>query len=173
MGRLPSNNRRYEIEELQERHREILRRLALGQSAQEIARDLGITTAVVSYTKNSAIGRRELSIIQGARNSSAIRVSEQIKKIAPKALALLDSVLDRGREKIMNGDDPRNTEVKVALDMLDRAGHGAVKKFAGAIVSGSLSEEALERIKKRAEAAGVMIRKDEDITDAVEVSDAK
>jgi len=141
MGRLPGNNRKYEIKTLQERHREILRRLALGQGSKDIASSLSITPQVVHYVKNSQIGKRELNLIQGARTADAVEVSNQIQELAPQALETLDAIM-------LDEESPDTIKVKIAIDLLDRAGHGAVKKNLN--VNQQLTQKDLEDIKIRA-----------------------
>ena len=145
MGRLPSNNRQYEIKSLQERHREILRRLALGQGSKDIASSLSITPQVVHYVKNSQIGKRELNLIQGARTADAVEVSNQIQELAPQALETLDNIM-------LDEESPDALKVKIAVDLLDRAGHGAVKKNLN--VNQQLTQKDLEDIKSRAKEVG-------------------
>lgn len=146
MGRLPSNNRKYQIQSLQERHREILRMLSLGQSAKDISQSLGITTAVVHYVKNSHLGKRELSLMQGARNGSAIDISNQIQELAPEALETLEMLM-RDEE-----ESPDTLRAKIAMDVLDRAGHGAVRKQVS--LHQNLSKEDIDNIKQRAKDIG-------------------
>lgn len=154
MGRLPSNHRNYQIQSLQEDHREILRRLTLGQSVKDIASSLQITPTKVTYVKNSHIGKRELSLIQGARNAEAIEVTKQIQELAPKALEILNDVMDD-----VEGKNSPMLKVKVATDILDRAGHGAVKRKIS--LHKNLSEENINNIKQRAkdmgEASGIVV----------------
>lgn len=141
LGRLPSNTRKYQIKSLQERHKEVLRRLSLGQAPKTIAGDLGVTTSVVHYVKNSTLGKCELSLLQEGRNGSAMDITNQIKEMSPEALETL--------EDIMNNEDSADAvRAKVAMDLLDRAGHGAVKKQLS--MSGTLSQDDVENIKKRA-----------------------
>tara|TARA_R110000824_G_scaffold77767_1_gene196547 strand:- start:3354 stop:3836 length:483 start_codon:yes stop_codon:yes gene_type:complete len=144
MGALPTN-RKYEIKELQDRHREILRRLALGQVPKEIAGALSCTTQVVHYTRNSQIGKRELGLIQGARNADAIEVTNQIQELAPVALETMTEILN-------HADSPGSLKAKIAIDILDRAGHGAVKKNLN--LNQQLTQEDLNDIKDRAKAVG-------------------
>jgi hypothetical protein len=155
MGRLPSNNRKYEIQSLQERHREILRMLALGQAPKDIASSLNITPQVVHYVKNSQVGKRELGLIQGARNADAIDITNQIQELAPEALDTLENLMNNEEES------PGSLRAKIAIDILDRAGHGAVKKQLN--VSHQLSEEDIDNIKIRSKELG---RKNGIIVDA-------
>ncbi len=147
MGRLPSNNRAYQIQELQSRHREILRLAALGISRQQIADQLGVTTAVVSYTTNSIIGKAHLSNIQNDRDSSFTAVSKRIKSLAPIAVKVLSKALNQALEK--EGELSSN-ETGVAKDILDRVGHGAVKKIQKDVNHKVTTEKSIEAIKERA-----------------------
>lgn len=147
MGRLPTNNRSYQIQAIQDNHREILRRLAVGQSAKQIARDLNCTTAVVSYVKNSNLGRPELDNLQLTRDDSVRDLSAQIKEAAPEAFQVLLSLM---RDE---SDTPRTLRAKIAMDNLDRAGHGAIAKTAN--VGALLTLEQIESLKARAKKAGI------------------
>ena len=97
MAKLPSGNRKYQIKELWDRHHEINRRILLGQKNKEIAEDLNISEATVSYTKNSKLAQDELNVLKAARDASSVDVARQIKEIAPRALEVL--------EEVMEGDD--------------------------------------------------------------------
>ena len=150
---LPKNNRTWEIQKLQDRHREILRRLAVGESPKQIALDLNITVAMIRYTKNSALGKRELSLMHGARNGSVIEVSEHIKNIAPKALQVLEKVVNGG----ITSESPDLRQINVSKDILDRAGYGAVRKMVGEFRTRKVSDEKMEEIKQNATNAGIMV----------------
>jgi hypothetical protein len=89
---------------------------------KDIAYSLKCTPAVVHYVKNSQIGKRELSLIQGARNGDAIDVTNQIRELAPEALETMESLM-RDEE-----ESPKMLRAKIAMDVLDRAGYGAIKK---------------------------------------------
>ena len=158
MGALPSN-RKYEIKALQDRHREILRRLALGQSPKEISTSLSCTTQVVHYTKNSQIGKRELGLIQGARTADAIEVTNQIQELAPQALETMTDLMN-------HEESPGSLKAKIAIDILDRAGHGAVKKNLN--LNQQLTQKDLDDIKDRAKEVGkqngIIVDGDTDIT---------
>lgn len=146
MGRLPTGNRQYQIQYLWDRHQEILRRSVIGQSAKDIASALHITPTVVSYTLNSEIARQSLAVLRGARDASSVDISKRIKEFAPKALDLLEKVIDGGLEE----DKPSNAAVRVAMDNLDRAGYGAPKKIVGAFAHKVFTNEDVEEIKNRA-----------------------
>ena len=141
MIQLPTNTRKYEITAIQDNHREILRRLTLGQKAVDIAADLNCTPAVISYVRNSQLGRKELNVLQTGRNKTVTDLREQIEEAAPEAFQTLQE-LRRGK------DTSSSLKSRIAMDTLDRGGFGAVKKIAN--LSGNLTPEDLEDIKARA-----------------------
>ena len=147
MGRLSTGQRKNQIQELWDYHREINRRLVSGQNQKDIARDMGITEAKVSYTKNSAVAQRDIGIMRGARDAISLDISVQIREVAPEALEVLTD--------IMNGDDnPKSLRAKVAIDLLDRAGYAPPKKVAHAIMHKHFTSDDLNEIKERAKEVG-------------------
>ena len=110
MGRIPmKRGRKYAIQELWEVHHEILRRLVLGQKSVDIARDLQISEAMVSYTKNSPISQRKLEIMEGARDADTSSAAAEIKSMVPDAVKLMKDVL-------VNPEDPMDSRLKVAFE---------------------------------------------------------
>lgn len=158
MGRTPSpDGRRYQLETLWEVHHEILRRLSLGQKSVDIARDLNVTTPVVSYVKNSEIGRRQLDLMRGAADLEVVNVQGRIKELAATAVRVLEAGLEE--------DQPMLTRLKTAFDVLDRAGHAAPKVLRTENLHAHLTGEDLallkERAKAEAEAGGIVIEAEE------------
>ena len=148
MAKLPTNKRKYQIKELWERHNEINRRLLLGQKSKDIAKELEVSEATVSYTKNSKLAQKELSIMKVARDADTIDVARQIREIAPQALEVL--------ENIMNDVETTETlKAKVATDLLDRAGYSPPKKVIGAIAHQHFGKADIEKIKERAMNIGI------------------
>lgn len=144
-ARTQGRRRRYEITQLWEIHHEIVRRVSLGDRHSEIAKDLGVTDAMVSYTKNSKVAQDKIAIMRGAMDADTVELGQRIQRMAPKALDLLEQVIDgKGAGK----DAHINLRARSAESMLDRAGHGAVKKIMG--LHAHLSPEDIERIKQRA-----------------------
>jgi hypothetical protein len=153
MGRNPGEEpRQYQIQQLWECHHEILRRLVIGQKSVDIARDLNVTTAVVSYVKNSEIGKRQLSLMRSSADMVAVNVAGKIKELAAKAIAVMEASLD--------DDQPLTIRMKGAVDILDRAGHAAPRLIQTANLHTHLTREDIEELKQRARSEGV-------ITDAV------
>ena len=139
MAKLPTGKRKYQIKKLWTRHEEINRRLLLGQKSKDIAKELNISEATVSYTANSKLAQKELGIMKAARDAKSIDVAMQIKEIAPQALDIL--------EEIMNGDETQQSlKAKVASDLLDRAGYSPPKKVLGMVAHSHFTGDDIEKI---------------------------
>lgn len=133
MGALPKNNRIYEIQHLQERHKEILRRLTLGESHKDIAESLGITRAVVTYTQNSELGRQKLDELQEGRDETVKNITGHIAEVQPQAMKVLEDALNGRVTQVEGANITAATQVKVAQDLLGRGGHVAPSRIQGRI----------------------------------------
>jgi hypothetical protein len=150
MGRTPgAEPRKYQIEQLWEVHHEILRRLVIGQKSVEIARDLDVTAAVVSYVKNSEVGKRQLSLLRSSSDLETVNVAGKIKELAARAVQVMEASLAE--------EQPMQTRMKGAVDILDRAGYGAPKILRTENVHAHLTMDDIEEIKARARLEGVIV----------------
>ncbi len=136
-------SRKYEPKQLNPLHHEILRRLVLGESHRDIAIALNCTPATVSNAANCGLGRDKLNYMSGAADVSAVEVAQKIRETAPKALAVIQTIIE---------DEEANYALrfKAATDILDRAGHGAVKKVDIKKSAMELSVDELEQLKQEA-----------------------
>lgn len=142
MGRLPVNDcGSYELEKLWPIHREILRRSFVGQKNVDIARALGVTTAMVSYTLNCELGKRQLARMQRDGHSNVVDISERLAEISPQALGVIE-------ETINDPDEAKKLRTDLAKDVLDRAGFGAVKKFQGQVANAIITSEDIADMKR-------------------------
>ena len=148
MAKLPTGNRKYQIKQLWSRHEEINRRLLLGQKSKDIAKDLKISEATVSYTKNSKLAQKELGIMKAARDASTMDVAQQIQEIAPQALEILEEIM-------VDDDSQKSLKAKVATDLLDRAGYSPPKKVLGMVAHQHFTGDDIEKIKARAKKIGI------------------
>jgi hypothetical protein len=148
MGRLPGENRQYTLQEIQDSHREIARLLVMGVKSVDIADALGVTPAMVSYTKNSPVVKREMDNMHAAANLDAVDVAKRIQEIAPRALEVMEALMDESNDAI---------KAKIAADLLDRAGHGAVKNINVHSLSAHLSKDDILEIKNRARQIGLCV----------------
>lgn len=161
MGRLPTGNRQYQISRVWDAHQEIMRLAVTGMKSVDIAQILGVSPAMVSYTLNSAIVQRQLDIMRAARDVDAIQVSKRIHELAPEAVEALGDLLDSEVPQIRLG---------AAKDVLDRAGHAAVKTLRTENLHAHFTKEEIDDIKKRAMEIGLCMQPD--TIDISEVRDA-
>ena len=120
----------FEVSEMWEMHHEIVRLLVTGMKNVEVCKVLGVSPAMVSYVRNSKVVQDKLAIMRAARDADTVDIARDIREKAPKALELLESVIDDNGET-----HSMALAVRVAESWLDRAGHGAIKtlKVAGAV----------------------------------------
>lgn len=105
----------YNPQALNARHREILRLVVLGYKHVEIARMLGITPTVVSYTVTSPLGRSFLAEIHEARTGSVKDVHNRLKEMSPLAAEVMLDILNDGKSE--------TNRLKAAEKILEMTGH--------------------------------------------------
>jgi len=159
MGRIPCENRerKYNIQKLWDIHHEILRLTLLGMKSVDIANLLGITTATVSYTQNSPISKRQLSIMRGARDANTLDVAKTIQELQPKAVQRLSELMESETEAI---------SLKAAMTLLDRGGNAPVQRIQADHRHVSFTLDEIQAIKDRAKQAVPTISYTEDTEEA-------
>lgn len=154
----------FEATQLWDNYQEIARRIVLGQKNVEIANDLGVTSVMVSYVRNSPIVQEQIGKLHEMANVETANISARIKSIAPKALDLLESIIKDG--KVGHETVPVNIRARHAENMLDRAGYAPPKEIRSLNLSGHFTSEDIENLKKRAvngaQAQATLIVNDED-----------
>ena len=121
----------YEMKRLQERHKELLRLLALGVSKKEVAKTLGITTAMVRYVENSVLGAEYLEFIRGEREEIAIDIQQKIDSLAAPAVDVIRQAIDgimtteltdpdTGKKKEVEIPVKQEQRIKASQDILSR-----------------------------------------------------
>ncbi len=148
----PGAKNSFVVSEMWERHHEIVRRLALGQKNVEIAKALGISEVSVSQVKNSPVVQEKLMTMTERMDNEAVDVGKRIRELAPLAIKTLEGVLEDAEDTI-----PIAAKIKVAQDVLDRAGHAAIKKVQGSMLHGHFTRDDLEEIKGLARDSGVIV----------------
>ena len=109
---------------LWERHKEIARRLVAGDRQKDIADDMKITYSRMSIICNSPAFKSQLERLSIGADNGALDVQDRVTALSSDAMAVLEDVLQNGEHL------PKKLQVDVARDIMDRAGHGAVKKTA-------------------------------------------
>jgi transcriptional regulator len=144
----PGEKKTYQVKQLWDRQNEILRLSVLGMKQTEIAERLGVTPQTISNTLGSELVQEKMAIMVAERDAATVDLSRQIKELAPKALEIIkDALADNG--KLGTKD-----QVKVAQDVLDRAGYSPVQMVMSANMNIHLTGDDLAEIKRRARLAG-------------------
>jgi len=148
MGRPSTGERKYAIQTMWDAHREILRLAVTGMKQVDIAEVLNVTPVMVSYTLNSPIAKREIENLRAARDLDAVDVAKRIQEIAPIALQTLEELLCQGTEVV---------KFRTATDLLDRAGHAAIRTLRTESLSVHLTKQDIDEIKNRAKEIGLCV----------------
>lgn len=128
---------------LWERHKEIARRLVAGDRQKDIADAMKITYSRMSIICNSPAFKSQLERLSIGADNGALDVQDRVTALSSDAMAVLEDVLQ-------NGDHlPKKLQVDVARDIMDRAGHGAVKKTA--TITATLGADDIAEMHKRRE----------------------
>ena len=149
MGRLPTGHRKYQIQELWPVHKEISRRLLLGQKNVDIAKDLNISPVSVSIAKNSHIQQARFAELEARRDDSCIDVAKQIKQLSGIAIGVVEALMS-------NPDVKADVRLRAATDVLDRAGFAPVQKSQNTSVQLYCSADEIAKIKAQARACGIV-----------------
>ena len=143
----PGEKRTFEVSAMWEIHHEVVRRLLLGQKVVGIARDLGVSEAMVSYTRNSPVVRDKLEIMKGARDAETLDLAKRIRENAPQSLRLLEDIVSG---EVDGTSVPLNMRRQEANMMMNRAGYAPVQTIKGAILHGHYTSDEIDEIKERA-----------------------
>ena len=146
MGKPAAEERKYEIQNIWDTHRNIMRLLVMGMHNVDVARECNVTPQTVSNVLNSTICRRQMDLMRAAADCDAVAVASRIQEIAPLALQTLEELMYEGND---------NVKLKVATDLLDRAGHAAVKTVRTENTSLHLTRDDILDIKNRAKSIGL------------------
>jgi hypothetical protein len=157
--RFASSGRKYQIEMLWETHREILRLKLLRFTHRDIANVLGIAEATVSYTVNSAVGKRHLEVMRGAADADTLDMAKEIRDRLPKALEILDEVMN-------DPNAPKALRAREANNIIDRAIGKPPQTVKAEHLHAHLTAEDIEDLKKRGRARGIVASEGEDVVDA-------
>jgi len=145
--RLPETHKQYQVEQMWELHHEVCRLALIGMKQVDIATHLGVSPVMVSYTLRSPIVQRQLNQLKAVRDIDAIDVAKEIQALAPRAVRVLDELMD---------SDLPNIKLKAATDILDRAGHAAVRTLRTENIHAHFTADEISDIKKRAREVGLL-----------------
>jgi hypothetical protein len=151
-----SERRTFEVDKMWEIHREISRLLLLGFKNTEIAERLNVSPAMISYTRNSQVVKDQIGLMEGARDADIIDLSKEIRIKAPKALKLLEQIIDEEPGTIGELASPA-LKAQTAEKWLNRAGYPEQKQGNNMHLHAYYTAQDLEEIKKRARESGMVI----------------
>lgn len=131
-----------ELKKLRADHHLIIRLAATGDYTQaEIGEIVGCTKAKVNYTVNSRLGKQKMAYLQDKADARALDVMGEIQALAPFALAELE-------EALMSDKLEDKEKIKVAQDLLDRAGYGKTRNLN--VRSERVTDDDIREIKQEA-----------------------
>ena len=99
MGRLRrdksphESGERFEVQAMWNITQEIMRLHILGIKNVKIANKLNITAVTVSNALNSSLVRKQVAIMQAARDVDTVNISRRILELAPKAIDVMEEVM--------------------------------------------------------------------------------
>jgi hypothetical protein len=143
----PELRKHWQVGKIWDLHREITRRILLGQKNTIIAAALKCSPQTVSNVRNSPVIEDQLSIMRGARDAGTVSLSRDIQEFAPIALGLLKNIIE-GKKDGANASI--NLRAKEANNWLDRPGSTIQKVSKVEGIVGHFTGEELIDIKKRA-----------------------
>ena len=159
--RLPETHKQYQVEQMWELHHEVCRLALIGMKQVDIATHLGVSPVMVSYTLRSPIVQRQLNQLKAVRDIDAIDVAKEIQALAPRAVRVLDELMD---------SELPNIKLKAATDILDRAGHAAVRTLRTENIHAHFTPDEIKDIKKRAQEVGLLTDIMYDKEDVIDVN---
>lgn len=119
-----SVTKKLQLKKIGQKHRDIMYRYVCGESFSEIRKDIGISQTRMSIIVNSPLFRLELRKLQREVEEKVVEsvadVSLRIKKLAPKAVDVLENLVTKN--KIGQYDVPLRLKKDAANDILELSG---------------------------------------------------
>lgn len=144
-GAQPAPERKFTINRIQDYHREIMRLMVMGWTNKMIHQHTGISLATLCAIRNSPLTRRQLDVMQAARDATACTAGKVLEDTAAEAALKLKMLLD------VEGDNRLVKDVAIAI--LDRAGHSPTQKIKGSLDVHVFKEGDLDELRNRFETA--------------------
>lgn len=138
--------------ELKDRHLEILRLVATGMSAVDVAKEMGITPQSVSNVLNSPLAQEKLEEFRQVRTDFVLQANNELDEMLPEAVEAYKDIL----QKKVNVTPIQRA--KIAGELFDRTGLGKVSKIESKSSRITFSGDELAKMRERALArkAGAM-----------------
>lgn len=145
--RFIEGRRAYQILQIWDRHKEMMRLHLLGIKGVEIARRLGVTPQNVSDVLNSEIVKTELGHMQKQMDAGVLDIGKRLRNLAPVAVDVLEDTM-------VSIIVPASIRLKAAESVLDRGEFPKVQKSQTDVRVG-IFEFDLEDMKSRAKRVSV------------------
>ena len=132
------------------RHKEIMRRLIVGETISEAAISLGMSPGSITRLLKDPIFATELKEMEKRANEMLYNSDDRLGaletiKIAADESARLCRAVVGNKVPGVDGEVALDLRVKTAWDILDRAGHGKVQKTATLDLTALILEAAKQR----------------------------
>jgi len=114
-----SVHKTYDLKRLKSQHREIARRLIVGETATQISKSLGLTTVAIRLIISSPLFQSLLAELNKEADLAALDFSKRIS-------FLKEDSLDVVQETLNSSDVDQALKVKTAFSILDRDTEGHV-----------------------------------------------
>ena len=138
----------YTVAEMSSKHHEIARLLVLGMTNVDIAKQMGVTSMMISNVKNSPVVQEQIKFLSAKKDAEVIKLSERIAKALPRCVEYLTETIDD--EEISDSLKSRN-----AFGLLAAGGHGPTKNVNVRGAHAILTAKDIQEIREQAENIGV------------------
>lgn len=147
MARIPRGKHKHaNLQVLWEHHKEIARRLLLGERQFEICKAINVSPSWLSIITTSPAFIKYLDSLRARSEIGLVDVRKEITAGAKDSIKVLRGLLSSSNE---------NIQAKVAMDLLDRDGYAPVKQVQVEQTNVHLTSERIEQLKaRRAELIG-------------------
>jgi len=108
------------LKKIKPSHREMARRLALGQTIAQVAREMFIDPSRLGVIAKSPLFKQELDKFMTQRDEGVVNVQKEFQELAPVATEII--------EKMMYSAKSESLRLRAAETVLDRGGHGPITK---------------------------------------------
>lgn len=147
IGRSNTLGNNYRVKQIWDEHREMIRRLSIGDKPKDIAKAMGVTRQTVTRIRHCDTTRERIDELHAAMDGEVIDIGRRIRAFAPIALAIRE-------EMCLDEDTPTVIREKISSDFLDRAGYAA-PKVVNVENRFGLSQDTLALVRTRAHQLGL------------------
>lgn len=130
-----------------ERHKDIARRVVAGEKPIDICRDISMTPSRMSIIMNSPAFKKYVDSLRARVEVGLVDIRQEINKGAQKGVGLLLGLMTAPDNEVI--DDGKKFKAKLALEFLDRDGHGKVQKVQTQNTTVVLTASTIQELKEK------------------------